>query len=460
MNELLELIEQAINEENYKEKLKKIFNDYHPYDIASIFEKLDDQSRQAFYESLSEEELADIFEYLDEEKAAIYITEMSYAQGANVLNEMEVDDAVDVLNELDEDDVADKYLEHMASNDAAELNYLKDLAEDTAGAIMTTNFISFKSGIDVKDAMRQLGYQADKSEIIDPLFVCDENNKLLGVLSLKDLIIARTPNKVDAVMNTNFIYGNIDEDKISITNKISNYDLYALPILKDGILEGIVTMDDALDVASEDISEDYAKLSAVDVESEAELPIWKNILKRLPWLLVLLIISLLVSNLTEKFEDIIKSITILWFFNTMILDMAGNAGTQSLAVSVRHIGRNDIEKGKDAIKYILREFLVTCVNALILGIVSFVVTSLFIIILKYNDKVSILWTALVISGSLTITLMVTGLLGTLIPMFMHKIKIDPAVASGPLITTLNDIVAMLIYFGLAYMLYDKIVMAI
>lgn len=456
--ELLKLIEEAIKNSDYKDKIKTIFQDYHPYDIASIFEELDDQTRQAFYESLSEEELADIFEYLDEEKAAEYIKEMSYARGASVLNEMEVDDAVDVLNELEEDDEADKYLEQMDQEDAAELNYLKEQEEDSAGSIMTTNFISFLTGMDVKEAMKKLGYEADKSEIIDPLFVCDNDDKLIGVLSLKDLIIARTPKTIDNVMDPNFIYGDINEDKISIATKISNYDLYALPILDNGKLVGIVTMDDALDVASESIVEDYAKLSATDIDNEAEQPIWKNILKRLPWLVVLLIFSLLISNITEKFEGIIRSITILWFFNTMILDMAGNAGTQSLAVSVRHIGRNDIKKGKDAFKYIAREFLVTAINALVLGVISFGVTSLFIIVLKYNQSVNVIWTALVIASSLSITLIVTGLLGTLIPLFMNKIKIDPAVASGPLITTLNDVIAMLIYFGLAYALYDHIVL--
>ncbi len=453
---LLEIIKEAISSDNYQEKLNEIFETYHPYDIASIFNELNDQDRQAFYETLSEEKLADIFEYIDEEDAAKYIQEMSYAKGASILNEMEADDAVDVLNELD-DEEEENYLKHMDEEDVATLNYLKEKEEDTAGSIMTTNFITLDAAMDVKDAMKKVGYEANDAEIIDPLFVLD-HDKLVGTISLKNLILARTPCKISDVMEANFIYGDVNEDTISITNKIGNYDLYALPILDEGKLVGIVTMDDALDVASDAIVDDYSKMATADAESESELPIWKNILKRLPWLVVLLIFSLLISNITEKFEGIIKNITVLWFFNTMILDMAGNAGTQSLAVSVRHLGRNDLDSGKKTFKYILRELLVTFIISLILGIISFGITFLFIIILKYNQSVNTVITSLVISSSLMITLLLTGILGSIVPILMNKAHIDPAVASGPLITTINDVLAMLIYFGLAYLLYDYILL--
>lgn len=457
MEELLEKIKEIITHEDYKKDLQELFEQYHPYDFANIFKELNDQERQAIYESLSEEQLADLFEYLDEEAAAEYIKEMSYAQGANILNEMEVDDAADVLNELEENDEADAYLQHMDADDAATLNYLKERKEDTAGSIMTTNFIKVDLGSDVKSAMKKLGYEASDAEVIDPLFVC-EDDKLVGVLSLKDLIIARTPCLVDDIMDSNFIYADVDEDTISVSNKISNYDIYALPILDEGKLVGIVTMDDALDVASDALTEDLSMMATADVESEKEEPIWRNILNRLPWLIVLLIFSLLISNLTEKFEGIIKNITVLWFFNTMILDMAGNAGTQSLAVSVRHLGRNDLDSGKKVIKYIFREFLVVFLMALILGAISFGISLLFIIILKYNQSVNVYVTAGIIAGSLSITLMFTGILGSIVPLLINKMHIDPAVASGPLITTINDVLAMLIYFGLAYIFYDYIVL--
>lgn len=457
MDELLELIKASIQQDDYREKLNEIFEDYHPYDIANIFKELTDQERQAFYESLNEDKLADIFEYMDEEDAALYLKEMSYAKGANVLNEMEADDAADVLNEFDDDEEASQYLKQMDEEDAATLNYLIEREEDTAGSIMTTNYITLDSEMDVKEAMKKIGYEANDAEIIDPLFVC-ENEHLVGILSLKDLIVARTPCKIKDIMDENFVYGEVNEDTISISNKIADYDIYALPIIDQGKMVGVVTMDDALDVTSEAISEDYAKMATADAEVENELPVWKNILKRLPWLIALLIFSLLISNLTEKFEGIIKSITVLWFFNTMILDMAGNAGTQSLAVSVRHLGRNDLDNGKKTFKYILRELVVTIIISLILGLVSFLITYLFIIVLKYNTKVNALITSLVISSSLSLTLIITGSLGSIVPIIMNKIHIDPAVASGPLITTLNDVIAMLIYFGLAYLLYDYIIL--
>ena len=218
-------------------------------------------------------------------------------------------------------------------------------------------------------------------------------------------------------------------------------------------------MDDALDVASSAIEEDYSKMATISEDDSSEKQsFWKPIFKRIPWLVVLLVISLLISNLTSSFEEIISKITVLWFFNTMILDMAGNAGTQTLAVTVRQLGRNELKGSKNILKYIGREFLVILINSLVLGIISFGICNLFINLLGFSSDVNVFWTSLVIAMSLSIALILTGILGAIIPIIMDKIKMDPAIASGPLITTVNDIIALLVYFGLASLFMEKILL--
>ncbi len=454
----IEELKKILHKRDNQQEIKDVLKEYHPYDIAQIFDSLNDQERQTVYDNLSESEIADILSYIDEKKAATYIKEMSYEQGADVLNEMETDDAVDILHEMDNEKETSEYLEQMDSTDALELTYLSNHAENTAGAIMSTNFIEIPSSIDVKEAMHILGYSANDAEVIDPLFVC-ENEKLVGVLSLQDLIIARSPKNINEIMDTQYIYGNVDEDVVSITNKINDYDIYALPILDNGKLVGIVTMDDALDVASSAIEEDYSKMATISEDDSSEKQsFWKPIFKRIPWLVVLLVISLLISNLTSSFEEIISKITVLWFFNTMILDMAGNAGTQTLAVTVRQLGRNELKGSKNILKYIGREFLVILINSLVLGIISFGICNLFINLLGFSSDVNVFWTSLVIAMSLSIALILTGILGAIIPIIMDKIKMDPAIASGPLITTVNDIIALLVYFGLASLFMEKILL--
>lgn len=452
--EVLLKIKELLHHRENNEEIKALLTEYHPYDIAQMLGELNDSERQELYEILEEEDLADILSYIDEDEAAEYIQEMSYTQGADVLTEMDPDDAADILNEIEEDSDVSTYLEQMEPEAAEEVKYLQSHEEGSAGAIMSTDFIKIESGTDVKDATKILGYEANETEVIDPLFVC-KGDELIGVLKLQDLITARTPKKVDEIMDTAFIYGEVTEDAIEVAKKIKYYSIFALPILDQGRLVGIVTMDDALDVATESISEDYAKMAAVSSE-EPDSSVLKNILKRVPWLMLLLFISLLISNVTAKFEDIISSVTVLWFFNTMILDMAGNAGTQTLAVAVRHLGRNELNGFKRSASYVLRELLVTFINSLILGVFSFAISFLFIKILHYDESINIVPTCLVISSSLSITLVLTGILGSIVPILMNKVKIDPATASGPVITTINDILALVVYFGLASAFLDKI----
>ncbi|MDD3171293.1 MAG: magnesium transporter [Bacilli bacterium] len=440
-----EQIYNLIRNEKDVLKLSESLKLYHPYDIARVFLDLDIDDRKTLYKALSSEELADIFEYLDEADAAAFLKEMDIDSSSSILGEMETDDAADVINEMSDD--ASLYLNKLDVEDKKNLSYLTTHKDDTAGSIMTTNFLQIESDWDVKEAMKFLVTEANEAEIIDPLFVSKEN-KLVGIIELKDLIIARSPKKISEIMHENYVFINTTDSIIDASTKINNYDIYALPVLDGQKLVGIITMDDALDVIEDEATDDYEKMAILGEEVTGKHVIIKSLISRLPWLILLLILSLLISNVIGIYEDVIKQVTVLIFFQTLILDMAGNIGTQALAVTIRSLGRHELDTNKRIRKHFLKEFKISLFNSFLLGVLAFLVCFIFLK-LRNTPDVDIMAVSFVVSLAMMIALILSGLLGTLMPTLFYKLKIDPAVASGPFITTLNDLISVVVYFNLA-----------
>ncbi len=459
MNQLdINKIIMKIDENQTTVNLRKLLNDYHPYDLALIFSEFDDKKRKLFYQAFKPEEIADVFEYLDDEKVVEYLEELNLTVGAKILNEMETDDAADVLNEMAEPTLVKHYLDIIPEENRAELNYLTKHDENTAGSIMSTNYIELEVEMDVKEAMKKMVSEANDSELIDPLFVCDKGI-LKGIITLKDLLIARSPKKIKDIMDgSNLIYCNVFDDINTATKMIRDYNLQALCVVDHMKLVGIITIDDAIDEVVEDVTEDYNKLATVNEEQTKKMGIFRNIFHRIPWLVILLVISLLVSNITSAFEHVIVEVTIFAFFQSMIFDMAGNAGTQSLAVTVRSIGKHELDTKTNIFKHLGKEFITALTTSLILGIITFITSYIYMLI--RSDQNLVKWlVATILSCSLFLSLLVTEMLGAIVPLFFHKIKIDPAVASGPLITTLSDAISILIYFGLATIFLSQIIIS-
>lgn len=441
MENLFDKIRLLLEEEHDQERLKEAFLDLHPYDIASILPLLTPQERQDIYEILTYEEIADIFEYIDNNELVIsFLDEMSKKEGALIIDEMEPDDAADILK----DDGASKYLDLIDEEQKDDVIYLMSHDEDTAGSIMTTNYIELSQNDDVKIAMKKLFQNASESEMIDILYVV-EDERLIGTLTLHDLIVARSPKLVGEIMDTNLIYCEVSDDIILASKKIHNYGLYALPILDNGIMKGIITMDDAVDTLEEEAVEDYEKLAGVS-DIDENLSFIQNIKKRLPWLLILLVLSFIVSFVESGFDHVISAVTVLVFFQTLILDMSGNSGTQSLAVTVRGVSNNQFGDAQSSLKRIFKEMKIGLLNGFLMCLMAFVSSMIFLSIKNVDGSIYI---SLVIGISMGLALLSSGVIGATIPILLSKLKIDPAVASGPFITTISDIVAILIYFGLA-----------
>jgi magnesium transporter len=352
---------------------------------------------------------------------------------------MSYDNAVDIMNKLSKQKIV-SLLTLMKREDAKEIKALLHYEEDTAGGIMTTEYISLKATMPVKEAMMHVKEQAPDAETIYVIFTVNDNKQLAGVLSLRDLIVAENDAYIEDIMSERVISANAADDQEDVAQKMRDYDFIAMPVVdyQDHLL-GIITIDDILDVMDEEASEDYSRLAGVSDVDATNDSIIKTARKRLPWLIILTFLGMITATILGSFEDTLSQVALLAAFIPIISGMSGNSGTQSLAVSVRNISTGEIYE-QSKFKVALRETGSGFLSGLICSILLFL-----IIIILYGQPIL----AVIVGASLTIAMTVGTLVGSMIPLVMDKLKIDPAVASGPFITTINDIVSMLIYFGLA-----------
>ena len=298
--------------------------------------------------------------------------------------------------------------------------------------------------------MRELIQQAGENDNISTLYVTDDDGKFYGAIDLKDLIIARENDELSALISESYPYL-MDHDKISDSiENIKDYAEDSLPVLNnEKEILGIITAQDVIEVVDDEMGEDYAKFAGLTAEEDLKEPLRESIKKRLPWLLVLLGLGMVVSSVVGLFEEVVSQLTIIMCFQSLILDMAGNVGTQSLAVTIRVLMDESLT-GKQKAELVFKEMKIAFSNGSILGILSFVVIGLYIALFKGKTFVFAYAVSGCIGVSLLLAMVISGAVGTLIPLFFKKIHVDPAVASGPLITTVNDLVAVVSYYGLSW----------
>ncbi|PTY78309.1 magnesium transporter [Heyndrickxia sporothermodurans] len=425
------------------------FLSLHPYDQAQFFIGIDPVHRKQVYYFLSPEEMAFLFEQLEieDDEYQKLLSEMNPQYAADVLSYMFTDNAVDVLNLLEKDQVA-SYLTMMDQKEAQEIKDLLHYEEYTAGSIMTTEYVAIEASQTVRSAMFILKNEAAKAEMIYYLYVVDHDKKLVGVISLRDLIIEDDDTMITEIMNDRVVFVSVGDDQEDIARKMKDYNFLAIPVVDfQRHLLGIITIDDIVDVIDEEASEDYSKLAAVtDMDSPSKSP-FSAAKKRLPWLIVLLFLGMFTASLIGRFEDTLKQVALLAVFIPLIGGMAGNTGTQALAVAVRGIATGDVNE-ESKWKLILREAGT--------GLITGATCGILIMIIVYLWKGE-LFLGLLVGISILASLVVATMSGSLIPLLMDKLNIDPAVASGPFITTINDIISILIYFGMANLFMSHLI---
>ena len=427
--------------------MRNKLEDYHENDLADVFPDLSVAERRKLCRILNLDMLADIFEYIDEKQAAEYLDEMDVRKAAAILSRMETDAVVDVLRMIPKEKRA-LLLELMDDEARKDMAVIAAFDDEEIGSRMTTNYIEIRENLTVKQAMTELVGQAAKNDNISTIFMVTADHTFYGAMDLKDLITARQDTRLEDLIVTSYPYVYGHELIDDCIEKLKDYSENSIPILdNDNKLLGVITSQSIVDLVDDEMGEDYAMFAGLTAEEDLKEPLKESMKKRLPWLLVLLALGTVVSSVVGVFEQVVSQLTIIMCFQSPILDMAGNVGTQSLAVTIRVLMDESLT-GKQKVELVFKEMRIAFSNGAILGILSFLVLGLYIALFKGKT-----WTfAYAVSGciglSLMVAMVISGAVGTLIPLFFKKINIDPAVASGPLITTINDLVAVVAYYGL------------
>ena len=449
-----------LNEEENLDVLKEKLDDYHDYEIAKTLLLMDTNLRKKLFNILPIRKLTEVFEELDPEDAFSILQETSLSVIVRIFREMETDDLVDIISAIDDKDDRITYLSLIDVNKRLTIKSLLDFEQGLVGSIMNNDFIAINKNFTVKKAIKTVVNLAPEIEFIHNIYITDEAGVLEGAMSLKELISAGYDQSqlIEDLMSTNLKFVTPSTPVEEAIEIMRNYDFLLLPVVdKHQKLIGIVSFDDILETLSEESAEDYSSLAGLsDVDVDEKETVFSTIRKRLPWLIILLFINLITSAIITGYEEQLQLLPTLAVFMPLILNMAGNSGTQSLGIIIRLFATNQLNHKKSILRHLLIEFLTGLVNGFVIAIGLFLMVIVFNLI-RGQDLANGFNFAFVVALSINIALIVATLAGAIVPLMINSLKIDPAVASGPFITTINDILSLLIYFGLASLLITSLV---
>jgi len=430
-----------------EEHLKQFLSDIHPADLAEILSHLDEKSeKQYLLAQLGSEQAALVLNELDAEVVADLLQDISPTRISEILDEMSFDDAADFLGELSEND-KEKFLDLFEDQDAEDVQELMDYREDTAGGIMTTEYVAIPDNISAGKAIEVLREIAPDAETVYYVYVINLKNQLVGVISLRELIIASPDSLVSDIMRKKVISVNVKDDQEDVARLVAKYDFLAVPVVDDKQhLIGIITVDDVIDVIHEEATEDLYRLAGTYAAEEDEtLARFTTALKsRLPWLLITMVGGMLSGQVLKTFSDQLNTVVALAFFIPLLIGMGGNVGTQSSTVTVRGIATGQISTGT-VLRTVLRESMVGISLGTVMG------TLVAIAAFLWQGSIKI---GLVVGLTMLANMFTAATMGTAVPIVLKKIGVDPATASAPFITTTIDIIGLIIYATLATILLE------
>ena len=425
--------------------------DYHGSDIAQAIDSLTVQERKKLYRICSPVMLAEALEHLDEEKAAEFFSELDVKKAAAAVEELDTDTAANILHTI-EKQKRELIIEALSPEVRRDVRLLASFDADEIGSKMTTDCIVIRENLSVPDAMTELVSQAKENDNIATIFVVDEDDEFYGAIELRDLLTAKKTTELDELILTSFPYVYAHESIDDCLEDLKDYSEAFIPVLDNGNrFLGIITSQSIVEVVDEEMGEDYAKLAGLIAEEDLKEPLLQSMKKRLPWLLALLGLGIVVSSVVGVFEGIVSQLTMIMAFQSLILDMSGNVGTQSLAVTIHVLTDENLTVGQK-LHLVVKESRVGFFNGLLLGAISIILVGFYIFLIKQKELVFAFSVSGCIGISLMLAMAISSTVGTLIPLFFKRIKVDPAVASGPLITTINDLVAVVTYYGLSGLL--------
>ncbi len=442
-NKLIKNVEQLIDSKNDQATLE-LLNEFHHADIAEILEELNFDQAIYVIKLLDSELTSDILMELDEDDREKILQSLSAKEIAEEIEELDTDDAADIIGELPEERQEVVIAQIEDEEHKADIKELLTYDEDSAGGLMAKELVKVNENWTVTRCVREMREQATEVTRVHSIYVVDHDDKLIGRLSLKDLLIASENAHISSVYIPKVDYVNVSEDVVEVAKVMQKYDLEAIPVVDDSQkLLGRITIDDIVDVIKEEAEKDYQLAAGIIQDVEASDSIFELTRARLPWLFLGLIGGVGAAYIMGGFEDMLTDHAILFFFTPLIAAMAGNVGVQSSAIIVQGIANDDVKGSIN--NRLVKEMLLAALNGFILASV------LFLFVWAWEGKPDI---ALAISVSLVIVIIVAGIIGTFIPLFLNKKGIDPAIATGPFITTSNDIFGILIYFSIAKLILN------
>jgi len=421
-------------------ELQEVLSEYHPSEIALLFEKLPQEARERIINILPTEEASEVISEMDEEhEPGELLINLHPEKRSEIVEELDYDDAADIISQLNEED-QQEILQDIDAEDASSIRALMSYEEDTAGGIMNPQVICVNINSDKKNALDDVIHQSEEMEEFYTIYVVDDEKILRGFVSIKDLIKARANAKVSELLNDDFVYVKADLDQEEVAKLISQYNLTSIPVVDDNMkLLGRITVDDIIDVLEEESTEDILKISGVSEDEELSGGWIAAVKSRLPWLVINLGTAYLAASIIRHFDNTVQAIPIIAAYMTIIAGMGGNAATQALAVTVRRISLTDLTDNQ-AYNAVLKEFLVGMLNGAANGLIVFVIALIF----DANVMLGV-----VLFLAMTGNLIVAGLTGSSIPLILKRVGVDPAVASSIIITTFTDCAGFLLPLWLA-----------
>lgn len=426
---------------NKKEELNEVMREMHPADIADVLFDLDIKKQVALISRIDKKRMLEVFDELDEDEQFELLGRLEKDLSTYLLNEMSPDERVDLLSSLP-DDVADKFLNLMSEIERRDVEKLLKYPRNSAGSIMTTEYISLRPEITVSEASELIRQAAPKKETIYYTYVTDRENRLIGFVSLKDIFMAREDMPIKKIMHRKTIKALTRQDQEEVARTVRKYNLLALPVVeRDRRLVGIVTVDDILDVVKQENTEDFYKMAAMLAPRDAyfDTGFFTLVRRRIVWLVILLAAVQFSGQILKRYSFALESVVALSYFIPMLLNTAGNAGTQSSTTIIRGLATGEVGINQ-VLRVMRREITMGLVLGTILGVLG--VGRAFL--LQKNAFVSV-----AVGLALTATIVLATLTGALLPLALKRLKIDPAVAAGPFISTVVDITALIIYFEIA-----------
>ena len=435
---------KLLQQRQYK-AVRSILDVMNEVDIASLLSELDDRELALAFRLIPKDKAAEVFANMDSSMQKYLVEIFSEKELKELLDDLYMDDTVDILEELPAN-LVNRILDTVSTSDRALINQLLNYPEDSAGSIMTTEYVDIRENMTVAQAMAHIKQTGIHKETIYTCYVT-ERRRLIGIVSAKDLMTTDDDVRIRDLMETEIISVGTHTDKEDVAQLFTRYDFLAIPVLDaEGLMVGIVTFDDAMDVMVEEATEDITKMAAINPSEKTyfETSVFAHAKNRIPWLLILMFTSIITGTIITKYENAFAAIPLLVSFIPMLMDTGGNCGSQSSTLIIRGIALSQI-RFQDIFRVIFKEFRISLIVGSVLAVTNGVR-----IMIQYDDPAL----ALVIALSLIGTVVAAKLVGCMLPLLASKAHLDPAIMASPLITTLVDIFSILIYFNIATILFN------